>query len=87
MSINYMTFLSHYNMTSQFYLYICHIIIRHSVSFRKLKILSKFQRREWNHVTVPELKLEGKWLEKLGFEIGGEVIVKQQKGKLTITPK
>lgn len=57
------------------------------MNFRKLKILSKFQRREWNHVTVPEIKLEGKWLEKLGFEIGGEVMVKQQKGKLTITPK
>lgn len=74
-------------MTSRFYLYICHIIIRQSLNFRKLKILSKFQRREWNHVTVPEIKLEEKWLEKLGFEIGGEVLVKQQKGKLTITPK
>ena len=58
------------------------------MTFRRLKILSKFQRRAYNrHVTVPEIKLEGKWLEKLGFELGGEVIVKQQKGKLTITPK
>ncbi|NOQ76142.1 MAG: type I addiction module toxin, SymE family [Crocinitomix sp.] len=58
------------------------------MTVRKLKILSKFQRREYNkHVTVPEIKLEGKWLEKLGFELGGEVMVKQQKGKLTITPK
>jgi toxic protein SymE len=58
------------------------------MSVRRLKILSKFQRRAYNqHVTVPEIKLEGKWLEKLGFELGGEVIVKQQKGKLTITPK
>ncbi len=57
------------------------------MAFRKLKILSKSQRREYNYVTVPEIKLEGKWLEKLGFELGGEVMVKQQKGKLTITPK
>ncbi len=58
------------------------------MNFRKLKILSKFQRREYNrHITVPEIKLEGKWLEKPGFELGGKVIVQQQKGKLTITPK
>jgi toxic protein SymE len=58
------------------------------MAFRRLKILSKFQRRAYNnYVHVPEIKLEGKWLEKLGFELGGEVIVKQQKGKLTITPK
>ena len=58
------------------------------MTFRRLKILSKFQRRAYNnYVYVPEIKLEGKWLEKLGFELGGEVIVKQQKGKLTITPK
>jgi toxic protein SymE len=58
------------------------------MSFRKLKILSKGQRRTYgNYVHVPEIKLEGKWLEKLGFELGGEVMVKQQKGKLTITPK
>ena len=66
------------------------------MNFRKLKIVSKGQRRTYgNYVHVPEIKLEGKWLEKLGFELGGEVMVKQQtcaelsrsKGKLTITPK
>ena len=59
-----------------------------NMNFRKLKILSKGQRRTYgNYVHVPEIKLEGKWLQKLGFELGGEVMVKQQKGKLTITPK
>ena len=63
------------------------------MNFRKLKIVSKGQRRTYdNYVHVPEIKLEGKWLEKLGFDPdsyreGGEIIVKQQKGKLTITPK
>jgi predicted DNA-binding antitoxin AbrB/MazE fold protein len=28
--------------------------------------------------------LEGKWLEKLGFKEGKQVIVKQRKNKLTI---
>jgi toxic protein SymE len=58
------------------------------MSIRRLKILSKLQRRAYiQHVTVPEIRLEGKWLQNLGFDVGGEVIVKQQKGKLTITPK
>lgn len=57
-------------------------------NFRVLKIYSKFRYRRWeNNYTVPEIRLEGKWLEKLGFEIGGDVLVKQQKGKLTITAK
>ncbi len=29
--------------------------------------------------------MEGKWLEKLGFEQGNEVLIEQKKNKLTIT--
>ena len=54
---------------------------------RKLKILPKFQRRTRKYIIVPGIRLEGKWLQNLGFEIGGEVVVEQQKGKLIITPK
>jgi len=53
--------------------------------FRKLKIYQKHQSREWKYITVPEIRLEGKWLEQLGFEIGKEIEIKQQKNKLTIT--
>jgi len=52
--------------------------------FRKLKIYQKHQPREWKYITVPEIRLEGKWLEQLGFEIGKEIEIKQQKNKLTI---
>lgn len=55
------------------------------VRFRKLKIYQKHQPREWRYITVPEIRLEGKWLEQLGFEIGKEIEIKQQKNKLTIT--
>ena len=34
---------------------------------------------------VPEIRLEGKWLRELGFEIGDQIEIKQQKNKLTIT--
>ncbi|WP_422106799.1 SymE family type I addiction module toxin [Winogradskyella sp.] len=53
--------------------------------YRKLKIYQKHQAREWNYVRVPEIRLEGRWLKALGFEIGKEIEVKQQKHKLTIT--
>ena len=52
---------------------------------RKLKIYKKFQPRELKYTPVPEIRLEGKWLKKLGFEIGKEIEIKQQKNKLTIT--
>lgn len=53
--------------------------------FRKLKIYQKFRNRTWDNTTVPEIRLEGNWLKKLGFEIGKEIEIKQQKNKLTIT--
>lgn len=52
---------------------------------RKLKIYQKFRTRTRDHTTVPEIRLEGNWLKGLGFEIGKEIEVKQQKNKLTIT--
>lgn len=52
---------------------------------RKLKIRSKFQKRTRTYISVPEIQLEGKWLEELGFKIGSEVEVKQQNQKLIIT--
>ena len=52
---------------------------------RKLKIYRKFRYRTWDNTTVPEIRLEGRWLEKLGFEEGKEIEIKQEKNKLTIT--
>ncbi len=54
--------------------------------FRKLKIYQKYQPREWgSYAIVPEIRLQGKWLKELGFEIGKEITITQQKNKLTIT--
>ena len=54
--------------------------------FRVLKIYSKFRYRRWgNNYTVPEIRLEGQWLEKLGFEKGNEVLIEQKNNKLIIT--
>ena len=52
--------------------------------YRKLKIHSKFRRRRWDNTTVPEIRLEGRWLEELGFEEGCEVRIEQLPQKLII---
>ena len=52
---------------------------------RKLKIQSKFREREYDRIIIPTIKLEGKWLENLGFTTGNEIIIHPQKNKLIIT--
>lgn len=53
---------------------------------RKLKIYAKYQSRRWgNGVCIPEIRLEGKWLDELGFKKGQTVIIEQEQNKLTIT--
>ncbi|PBQ30439.1 hypothetical protein CNR22_01210 [Sphingobacteriaceae bacterium] len=55
------------------------------VNFRKLKIHKKYRTRKYDETKIPEIRLEGKWLESLGFKRGQTVKIKQQKNKLTIT--
>lgn len=52
--------------------------------FRKLEIHSKFRTRRWDNTTIPEIRLEGKWLDELGFKQGQIVIIEQEQNKLTI---
>jgi toxic protein SymE len=52
---------------------------------RKLKIHTKHQARAFGGTTIPEIRLEGKWLDKLGFKEGQMVSIEQKKNKLTIT--
>jgi len=52
--------------------------------FRKLKIHSKFRTRRWDTTTIPEIRLEGKWLDELGFKQGQIVIIEQEQYKLII---
>lgn len=54
--------------------------------FRKLKVHTKHQNRSWRNITVPEIRLEGKWLAELGFVAGEHVQIEQFNNKLIITP-
>lgn len=54
--------------------------------FRKLKVYTKHRPQGWRgYTTVPEIRLEGRWLEELGFKEGDRVQIEQQPNKLTIT--
>lgn len=52
---------------------------------RKLKIHTKYQTRTFGGIQIPEIRLEGKWLEKLGFKRGKTVKIKQENKRLIIT--
>lgn len=52
---------------------------------RKLKIYTKYQARTYGGVTIPEIRIEGKWLEKLGFRQGQMIDIVEKKNKLIIT--
>ena len=49
--------------------------------FRDLKVYEKYMKRE----VVPEIRLQGKWLEELEFMPGTPITVKCEGGRLTIT--
>ncbi|KUJ59668.1 hypothetical protein AR687_22135 [Flavobacteriaceae bacterium CRH] len=54
-------------------------------NLRKLKIHTKHQPSTHKSTTIPVIKLQGKWLSKLGFKEGQMVNIEQKKNKLIIT--
>ena len=42
------------------------------------------QSNGYNYQDVPTIVLKGKWLEAAGFEIGNNLLVEYEDGKLTI---
>ncbi|MFY0601951.1 MAG: SymE family type I addiction module toxin [Cyclobacteriaceae bacterium] len=53
---------------------------------KKIKIQPKHRRRTYDEIWIPEIKMEGKWLEKLGFKKGEHVKVEWKRNKLILTP-
>ncbi|MDQ1097060.1 MULTISPECIES: SymE family type I addiction module toxin [Chryseobacterium] len=52
---------------------------------RKLKVQKKYQIRTYGMVTVPEIRLTGKWLIRSGFKEGQRVNIQQRKDMIIIT--
>lgn len=51
---------------------------------RRLKIQPKYTQSTWSESIVPQIMLQGKWLEQMGFECHEHVIVTTTQGKLVI---
>lgn len=49
---------------------------------RRLKVYG--QSNGYNYQNVPTIVLKGKWLEAAGFDIGSEIMVECEKGKITV---
>ena len=54
---------------------------------RSLKIQPKHRCSRWSSSIVPELKLSGNWLEKLGFKVDAKVIVETTDKMIIIRPE
>ena len=50
-----------------------------------IKIGRVYRRRKWDTIVVPELRLNGIWLEELGFNIGDKVVIKQNYKSIVIS--
>lgn len=54
-------------------------------NLRKLKIYTKYKAGIYGGTPIPGIRLEGKWLNKLGFNQGQTVIIEQEEHRLIIT--
>ena len=50
---------------------------------RRLKVYG--QSNGYNYQDVPAIVLKGKWLEKAGFDIGADLLVEYENGRIFIS--
>ena len=55
-----------------------------AVECKELKIGFLFRRNKYSEAIVPEIRLNGKWLEKLGFGMGQKVKVEYKNGQIVL---
>ena len=51
---------------------------------KELKIGFQFRKNRFSECVVPEIRLNGKWLSHLGFEMGKKVKVEFVKGQIIL---
>ena len=56
-------------------------------STKRLKMQYEIRQRTYDRITVPHLRLSGRWLEKAGFEVGQEIEIQISEQQLILTPK
>lgn len=50
------------------------------------RILKVYESSNSKSKNIPCIRLQGQWLKRLGYEIGDNIIVKEEEGKLVIEP-
>ena len=53
---------------------------------KNLKVAYTSRYTQKNPCTVPQIKMEGKWLEELGFSAGSTIVVEYEEGSIRIRP-
>ena len=59
-------------------------IAKKSDNFRSLTVSVKTVKNTWSESHFPKCTLTGAWLRAAGFEIGDQVRIEVQEGKLTV---
>ncbi|MET0637777.1 MAG: SymE family type I addiction module toxin [Chitinophagaceae bacterium] len=52
---------------------------------RKIMVYSKSVQRRYDSCVIPDIRLNGKWLEALGFTIGKSIEIFAEQKKMVIT--
>jgi toxic protein SymE len=63
---------------------ICSAMAKHKYKPRKLKIHTRYRTKKYGHTTIPEIRLIGRCLQKLGFEQGQTIKVTPSLYRLVI---
>ena len=83
-------------VNQKLYLHLCHILynklfsknIEMQRSTKKIKLQSKYRALAWGkQKIVPELRVNGMWLEQHGFKAGEQVEITIEPNQLTIKPQ
>ena len=55
------------------------------MKFKENRTMKVYEGSDKNYNGIPQIRLQGKWLKELGFDMGTPINIKCQGGMLTIT--
>lgn len=54
-------------------------------SFKTDRLMKVYESGVYSNKEIPQIRLQGEWLKELGFEIGDQLNVHCEGGRITIT--
>lgn len=55
------------------------------MKFKENRTMKVYEGSDRNYKAIPQIRLQGKWLQELGFDMGTPINIKCEGGMLTIT--